>query len=522
MQAGQYPEAVEQCRVVLKRISEDGIGTIALSQALRKARQQGEIPDLLPRLALLREQVTQEERERYRYEGSIVRTPAGGTGHCAPSVSWFVVGCRPRRLRIRAADHGRRSPRSRTFAPPRAQHPSHAQAHRICGDFPLTPAVTNRPHPAPAVNLGNQAPSTVKVRTLRVESAPEPFHGGRSGRGRQPVQTLVFEPDGNLSFGLDGQPVLGMGEGGPLPAPGWPWRSHAVQFDRRGQWTRWSPGGRPTCTGRAIPRPSARHRGSGLFVATPWVQVDLWRDDRGLFIPRKPPSGSESPRPGTTSARTPARASTPSARSCRASPTSLFFDAPDPQGDAGLRRHHRPRGHPLRWALGYMQSHRPLEDDAQMLGIIDSFRAKNIPLDALIYLGTGSAPGLDTTQPLFDFNPEVDKRYRKQSLAEMHARDVKVAVPSSRGQGRAPTLQVDPGRPGETPDASHVQNYWTALRLVAAAWMASGLTRDSFDLFDASSAISSTTKGPSDHAERAAVDLHADGCPGRSRRSGQE
>ena len=49
----------------------------------------------------------------------------------------------------------------------------------------------------------------------------------------QPVQTLVFERDGNVSFALDTQPVLGMGEGGPLPAPGSAWRSDTVQFDRR-------------------------------------------------------------------------------------------------------------------------------------------------------------------------------------------------------------------------------------------------------------------------------------------------
>ena len=48
-----------------------------------------------------------------------------------------------------------------------------------------------------------------------------------------------------------------------------------------------------------------------------------------------------------------------------------------------------PAAMPPLWALGYMQSHRTLEDDAQMLGIVDTFREKNIPLDAVIYLGTG-------------------------------------------------------------------------------------------------------------------------------------
>ena len=42
---------------------------------------------------------------------------------------------------------------------------------------------------------------------------------------------------------------------------------------------------------------------------------------------------------------------------------------------------------PPRWALGYKQSHRTLESDTEMLGIIDTFRSKRIPLDAVIYLG---------------------------------------------------------------------------------------------------------------------------------------
>ena len=46
-----------------------------------------------------------------------------------------------------------------------------------------------------------------------------------------------------------------------------------------------------------------------------------------------------------------------------------------------------------------------------MLGIVDTFREKQIPLDAVIYLGTGFTPrGWNTRQPSFKFNPEVFKR----------------------------------------------------------------------------------------------------------------
>ena len=118
---------------------------------------------------------------------------------------------------------------------------------------------------------------------------------------------------------------------------------------------------------------------------------------------------------------------------------------------------------PPKWALGYMQSHRTLEDDKQMLGIVDTFRSKQIPLDAVIYLGTGFAPrGWNTRQPSFDFNPDVFKRDPKAVLADMHARNVKVVVhmvPWDRD--KLPTLHgTIPARPGETLDASHLQSYW--------------------------------------------------------------
>jgi len=76
MQAGQYPQAVEQCRLALKSDPKDQAALYRLIQALRKTGQQTEIPDLLKRLAQLREEATQEERERYRYK-LIEDAPAG-------------------------------------------------------------------------------------------------------------------------------------------------------------------------------------------------------------------------------------------------------------------------------------------------------------------------------------------------------------------------------------------------------------------------------------------------------------
>ncbi len=68
LQTEQYKEAAEQCRRALTIDPKDQTALYRLIQALRKAGNQAEIPDLLKRLALLRQQATQEERERYRYK----------------------------------------------------------------------------------------------------------------------------------------------------------------------------------------------------------------------------------------------------------------------------------------------------------------------------------------------------------------------------------------------------------------------------------------------------------------------
>ena len=68
MQTGQYPDAIEQCRRALAIDPKDQTAVYRLIQALRKTGQTKELPELLERLARLREQATKEEQERYRYK----------------------------------------------------------------------------------------------------------------------------------------------------------------------------------------------------------------------------------------------------------------------------------------------------------------------------------------------------------------------------------------------------------------------------------------------------------------------
>jgi alpha-glucosidase/alpha-D-xyloside xylohydrolase len=101
-------------------------------------------------------------------------------------------------------------------------------------DFPFTPGVAERSYPAPTIRVRELSlPVKATVGALTVELRPNPTTAIVTDERVDVIQEIVFTPDGNLSFKLDDQPVLGMGEGGPRPAPG-NWRLQPVQFDRRG------------------------------------------------------------------------------------------------------------------------------------------------------------------------------------------------------------------------------------------------------------------------------------------------
>lgn len=68
LQDGQYAEAKIQCRKALEINPKDQTALYHLIQALRKAENKNEIPDLLKRLAQLRQDATKDEREQYRYK----------------------------------------------------------------------------------------------------------------------------------------------------------------------------------------------------------------------------------------------------------------------------------------------------------------------------------------------------------------------------------------------------------------------------------------------------------------------
>ncbi|WP_276484200.1 TIM-barrel domain-containing protein [Paraflavitalea pollutisoli] len=332
-------------------------------------------------------------------------------------------------------------------------------------NFPVSPALAERNYPTAAISLREvKGPVRKRIGNLQVEVHAPLTVVVKSAQG-QLIQQLTFGDDGKLAFEIDDQPILGMGEGGPKPERGVNWRSLPIEYDRRGRMHQMEPRWQSDAYGSRNPVALlAGTKGWGLFVVTPWVQVDLQQRDKGYFIPWQAPAGAEGPQTEKNQGLSQGKGKPPIKEIVPGLYDVVVFDAHDPAafmkdlsvltGQAAM---------PPRWALGYMQSHRTLDTDKEMMGVIDSFRAKKIPVDAVIYLGTGFTPkGWNTMQPSFDFNPEVFKRDPQAVLSDMHQRHVKVVmhmVPWDRD--KLPTLQgTIPARPGEPMDASHIEQYW--------------------------------------------------------------
>ncbi|HYH00994.1 MAG TPA: TIM-barrel domain-containing protein [Terriglobales bacterium] len=334
-------------------------------------------------------------------------------------------------------------------------------------EIPANPAVVDREYPSPAMSLRQiTAPLKRKVGTLNVEVRPNPLTLVVTSAKGELVQEIVFENDGNLTFKTGNSPILGMGEGGPRPERGKSWREQKVQFDRRGLLDMMEPRWQSDMYGSRNPVAMLLGtEGWGIFVAAPWVHVDLRNAERGVFMPFKPTGKEAAPQNAENQQQNAGKGLPPIDKIVPGLYDFFIFDAHDPA--KALKDYSMitgPAVMPPKWALGFMQSHRTLEDEKQMLGIVDTFRSKNIPIDAVIYLGSGFCPrGWNKPQPSFEFNPEVFQRDPKLVLADMHERNVKVivhTVPWDRD--KLPTLHgTIPAKPDEKLDSSHIQNYWT-------------------------------------------------------------
>ena len=333
-------------------------------------------------------------------------------------------------------------------------------------EFPFSPALVERKYAAPAITLTQlAAPVKKQVGTLLVEVSPAPLTIKVTTLSGAPVQQLVFNDDNTLTFALHDAPVLGMGEGGHKAIPGVNWRTAPIEFDRRGRLQDMQPRWQGDAYGSRNPVAlMIGTDGWALFVATPWGQVDLQAADHGVYLPWKPTVKDTVQQNERNQQLAQSKGIPPASTVVPGVYDLIVFDAHQPtvfMKDLSVLT--GPSVIPPKWALGYMQSHRTIKDDVYIMGIVDSFRSKKIPVDAVIYLGTGFTPqGWNTKQPSFDFNPAVFKRDPGTVLADFHARHVKVVfhmVPWDRD--KLPSLHGSiPAAAGEVVDAGHIQNYW--------------------------------------------------------------
>ena len=120
------------------------------------------------------------------------------------------------------------------------------------------------------------------------------------------------------------------------------------------------------------------------------------------------------------------------ASAATALPLDLFFvTSPDPA--VIMSEFARLTGHPEMpplWSFGYQQSHRTLASQEEVLGVAKTFREKQLPCDALIYLSTGFCPsGWNTENGSFEWNSRVFPD-PKEMIDELHKENFHVVLHS--------------------------------------------------------------------------------------------
>jgi alpha-glucosidase (family GH31 glycosyl hydrolase) len=291
----------------------------------------------------------------------------------------------------------------------------------------------------------------LRVGKLRVAIKTEPLAISISRDGKL-VQELIFDDVASTNAGIAFRTeatVLGLGEG-------------AQQFDRRGafypmepSWGGWN---RPVL-GSVVPSPFViGTEGWAMFAHRPEGQFDL-REGRGRFVPRYPTNAASSG-------------------------LDLFIIALEEPADA-LTEYTRLSGKPVmppKWALGYFQSHRTLAGPDEPLQTARTFREKNLPCDAVIYLGTGYCTnGWNTGHGSLDFNPNA---FVAENIKALHDLNFKLVLHVNRAPRNllgsfddplTPSLSPSDGervadRPGEGRSGRrvHIRDYWARHRDIFA------------------------------------------------------
>ena len=120
---------------------------------------------------------------------------------------------------------------------------------------------------------------------------------------------------------------------------------------------------------------------------------------------------------------------------------------------------------PPKWALGYMQSHRTLSTEADMLAEARKFREEKLPCDAMIYLGTGFTPvGWNNGHNSFELNSKVFEHDPATVFQEFHALNFHVVLHIVPQNGNAHAYQTLHGQippvADENIDHADIGPYW--------------------------------------------------------------
>jgi alpha-glucosidase/alpha-D-xyloside xylohydrolase len=250
--------------------------------------------------------------------------------------------------------------------------------------------VIDRAEPAPLYPLARAQSQSVPWGKYTVTVSEPPLHISVSEQGKL-RQEIRFAPDStNVHFNLDG-PVFGLGEG-------------VSTWDLRG--TRVS-----MSNGEGVPSLDI----FGARMPVPWVvSPSGW----GIFVGRPQGFFAFTQTEGTFSAI--------EATSTR----NVYLILGDAPADL-LREHADLTGHPHLpplWSFGYQQSHRTLASEEEILSEAKTFRQKQLPCDAAIYLGTGFCPsGWNTGHGSFTFNEKIFPN-PPATIRQLHEENLKVIV----------------------------------------------------------------------------------------------
>ena len=158
--------------------------------------------------------------------------------------------------------------------------------------FPYTPALVEREYPKAVISLRELdsafEPVKARVGQLNVTVQSKPLSVQVTTLDNELLQKITFAPDGTMSFVLDDQPVLGMGEGGPRQT-GDSWRTDKIELDRRGRSHPMTPWYGTGTYGSNNPVPLMVGTGGwGMFIPAPSGTIDLSDSETGSLIPAEP------------------------------------------------------------------------------------------------------------------------------------------------------------------------------------------------------------------------------------------